>query len=217
MASTKEEGGDEKPNQNRENGVKATLCKGQLYFSSALKAQARNPRCFGVSRSGIISQDLLKTKERARARNIFQQGGIATSKDPQNLSVNHAKNGGHFKYACLGYSVYFDGKGKESFLASAELPTCAGLEFLVEKVPVNKRAPASTPAPVKVHNKEDKWEAPLPPRQKPAHSVEDDFLSRFTRSATLVALGVARNMYRLGKYVSENIDDILHPDRRRPK
>lgn len=82
-----------------------------------------------------------------------------------------------------------------------------------------------------------------PRTEKPAHASGDDFLSRqayfcnslsiyvstsmsksnifqncrYTRNASLVASGVARNMRRVGNYIKESLDDILYPYRRRPK
>ncbi|KAK9285200.1 hypothetical protein L1049_024388 [Liquidambar formosana] len=90
------------------------------------------------------------------------------------------------------------------------------LQLLVDKrVSTADNAPDHVPAPV--HNKEDGRGSPPPRTQKPAHSVGDEFLSRFTRNANLVASGVAKNMVKVGHYVKNSVDDILFPYRRRPK
>lgn len=40
---------------------------------------------------------------------------------------------------------------------------------------------------------------------------------RFTRSAGLVASGVAKNANKVGNHIKETIDDILYPYRKRSK
>jgi len=40
---------------------------------------------------------------------------------------------------------------------------------------------------------------------------------RFKRSAGLVASGVAKNLNKTARYIKENIQDMLYPDRRPPK
>jgi hypothetical protein len=40
---------------------------------------------------------------------------------------------------------------------------------------------------------------------------------RFTRNANLVALGVARNMRRVGNSIKETFEDIVYPYRKPPK
>jgi hypothetical protein len=53
MDGSEKEGGDEPQRQNEVKGSnpKGKSCKGYLYFNSALKSKARNPRCFGIPRT----------------------------------------------------------------------------------------------------------------------------------------------------------------------
>lgn len=42
-------------------------------------------------------------------------------------------------------------------------------------------------------------------------------LCRFSRNANVVAMGVAKNLRRVGNNIKDRLDDILYPHRRRPK
>lgn len=179
---------------------KGKSCKGTLYYSSLLKSKGRNPRCVGFTRS--LQQV---------PNYIVSESEVEASKEGRSLT--------DFKYACVGYSVYLDNKNAPPTgdqKPRAELPVCVGLELVVDKRPVDNHAPAHAP---RVHNKEDERGLPLPQHrpQKPSHPVGDEFLTRFTRNAGLVASGVARNMRKVGNYIKESVDDILYPYRRRPK
>ncbi|XP_075653017.1 uncharacterized protein LOC142623475 isoform X2 [Castanea sativa] len=185
--------------------AKGKTCKGYLYFSSSLKSKARNPRCIGISRT------------------LQQVPGYIVGQTEMEASKEASKEGRDltdFNYGCVGYSVYLDRIGKDRVAdnqgAKAELPVCVGLEILVDRrLSADEPAPASAPA--HIHNREDGRELPQPRRHRPAHSVGDDFLSRFTRNANLVASGVARNMRRVGNSIKETFDDVLYPYRKRPK
>ncbi|GFY93938.1 hypothetical protein Acr_09g0003840 [Actinidia rufa] len=172
-------------NRNLENTKKAKSCKGCLYYSSTLKSNSRNPVCAGITRS--LPQ-------------------VEASKVGRSLA--------DFKYGCVGYSVYSDGKdpsanGKEK---QAELPVCVGLEILVDK-----KIKAADTVPAHVHNTEDARGLPQTRTHKPAHSVGDEFMSRFSRNASVVAMGVAKNVRKIGNHIKERIDDILYLYRSRPK
>ncbi|XP_059437736.1 uncharacterized protein LOC132170680 isoform X1 [Corylus avellana] len=202
MDGSEKEGGDEPQRQNEVKGSnpKGKSCKGYLYFNSALKSKARNPRCIGIPRTLQQVPD-----------NIVSQMEIEASKEGRSLA--------DFNYACVGYSVFLDRGGNDPGIdkqaEKAELPVCVGLEILVDRR-VSADGPASTPA--HIHNREEEVrELPQPRRRYPAHSVADDFLSRFTRNANLISSGVARNMRRVGNSIKETLDDILYPYRKRPK
>lgn len=183
------------PNTAKEGSVKGKSCKGYLYYSSLRKSNDRNPLCFGVGR----------TLQQVPSY-IVGESEVEASKEGRSLS--------DFKYACVGYSVFLDNKNNpiEQQKNQAELPFCVGIELLVDK-----RPSTSDNVPVHAHNREDAPVFSQPRAHKPAHSMGDEFLSRFTRNAGLVASGVARNMQRICNHVKESLDDILYPYRRRPK
>ncbi|XP_057492829.1 uncharacterized protein LOC130778297 isoform X1 [Actinidia eriantha] len=189
-----EKGGDEEnpkkhpiPEENRNKAPKS--CKGCLYFSS----NARNPLCVGITRSLPQVPNY-----------IIGESEIEASREGRSLT--------DFKYACVGYSLFSAGKDHSVDVqdTQAELPVCIGLEVLVDRT-----ANAVDPAPV--HNKEDAHGFPQPRTHKPTHSVGDEFLSRFSRNARVVAMGVAKNLRKAGDRIKERLDDILYPYRRRPK
>lgn len=207
MDRSEKDGGDE----SEVKVSKGKSCKGYLYFSSTLKSKAHNPRCIGISR----------TLQQVPGY-IVGQTEMEASKEDRGLS--------DFSYGCVGYSVYLDRIGKEPVTdnkqgAKPELPVCVGLEILVDRrvstdepASAPAPAPAPTPTPTHIHNREEEGrELPQPRRHRPAHSVGDDFLSRFTRNANLVALGVARNMRRVGNSIKETFEDIVYPYRKPPK
>ncbi|KAK9287286.1 hypothetical protein L1049_015699 [Liquidambar formosana] len=130
---------------------------------------------------------------------------MEASKEGRNLA--------NFKYACVGYSVYLDKKDPSSDQQDkqADLPFCVGLEALLDE-----RTPADH-VPAHVHKGKDGHDFPQPRTYKPAHSAGVEYLNRFSRNASLVASGVARNMNKVGNYMKQSLDDILYPYRRRPK
>ncbi|XP_065852845.1 uncharacterized protein [Euphorbia lathyris] len=126
---------------------------------------------------------------------IVGQSEARASKDGRNLV--------DFYYGCAGYSVYV-GKDQstDKQVTKTRLPVCVvGLELLLDKRLYNTETAS---APTHVHSRE-------------AQSAGDDFLSRYTRNASLVASGVVRNMLKVGSYVKDSLNDILYPNRRRPK
>ncbi|XP_065852834.1 uncharacterized protein [Euphorbia lathyris] len=175
---------------------KGKSCKGYLYYSSVLKSTGKNPRCIGIPRTLQNVPNYIVGQSEAEA-----------SKDGRRLV--------DFYYGCAGYSVYV-GKdhSTDKQVEKTQLPVCVGLELLVDRR-VHNTETASAPA--HVHSREDGQEFPLPRKQKPAQSAGDDFLIRYTRNASLVASGVARNMRKVGSYIKDSLDDILYPYRRRPK
>ncbi|KAL8267659.1 hypothetical protein R6Q59_001457 [Mikania micrantha] len=118
-----------------------------------------------------------------------------------------------FRYGCVGYSVYSDIKNHSANVQETqkELPVCVGIEVLVDRKVTNANS-ASTHA----HNK-DARAIPQPRVNRPPQSASDDFFSRFTRNANVVASGVAKNIRKVGNQIKESVDDILYPYRRRPK
>ncbi|CAL5324312.1 unnamed protein product [Camellia sinensis] len=184
-------------NSNSENPKKkkAKSCKGCLYYSSSFKSNARNPLCVGITRS--LPQ---------APHYIVGESEMEASRDGRSFA--------DFKYACVGYSVYSNGKVSSADVkeTQTELPVCVGLEVLVDR-----RVNTADPVPAHVHTKEDTRGFPQPRTHKPAHSVGDEFLGRFSRNATVVAMGVAKNLRRVGNQMKERLDDILYPYRRRPK
>ncbi|KAH7850008.1 hypothetical protein Vadar_026471 [Vaccinium darrowii] len=194
---------EESPNKNNSNQIhnenpakKAKSCKGCVYYSSTLKSNSRNPLCVGITRS--LPQV---------PHYIVGESEIEASREGRSLA--------DFKYACVGYSVYSDRKGisVDAQEMQAELPICVGLEVLVDK----KVNTVVDPVPAGVQNKEDAHEGPPPRMHKPAHSAGDEFLNRFSRNASVVAMGVAKNLRRVGNQIKDRLDDILYPYRRRPK
>jgi len=191
------EGGKSQHHPNRvvTKGSKGKSCKGCLYYSSIRKSNARNPLCVGVSR----------TLQQVPSY-IVGESELEASKEGRSLS--------DFKYACVGYSVFLDNKDNpgEKQEKRTELPACIGFEILVDQ-----RASTPDHVPTHAHNREDAPVFSQPRAYKPAHSMGEEFLSRFTRNAGLVASGVGRNMQRVGNYIKDSVDDILYPYRRRPK
>ncbi|KAJ4714264.1 Altered inheritance of mitochondria protein [Melia azedarach] len=202
MDSGKEEEiGDDNPQQKQnQEGPKGKSCKGYLYYSSTLKSHNRNPRCIGVPRT--LHQV---------PKYVVGQSEVEASKDERVLF--------DFYYACAGSSVYrnLQDASNDKQVLKTELPVCVGLELLVDRKVADADG-APSPAPVHAHHRENVRDIPRREvHNKPADSSGDDFLSRFTRNADLVASGVAKNMRRVGKYIKESIDDILYPYRKRPK
>ncbi|CAL5326452.1 unnamed protein product [Camellia sinensis] len=224
----KEKGGDkESPkinNQTLEENLKqkmnnkAKSCKGCLLYSSTLNSNSRNPLCLGILRS--LPQV---------PRHVVGESEVDASREGRSLA--------EFKYACVGYSVYSNGKDPTADVqeTQAELPVCVGLEVLYDK-----KVNAADSVPAHVHSREvlvlhciskaldiagynfrrltsNARGFPQPRIQKPAYSVGDEFLSRFSRNASVVATGVAKNLHRVSNHMKRRLDDILYPYRSRPK
>ncbi|KAF5798547.1 hypothetical protein HanXRQr2_Chr07g0294211 [Helianthus annuus] len=173
---------------------KGKSCKGCLYYSSTLKSNSRNPVCVGITRS------LPKVP-----RYYVGESEMEASKEGRSLA--------DFRYGCAGYSVYPDMKNHSGDVEETqkELPVCVGIEVLVDR-----RVSNANPAPTHAHNK-DNHATPQPRVNRPAQSASDDFFSRFTRNANIVASGVAKNVRKVGNQIKESVDDIMYPYRRRPK
>lgn len=202
--SSKEEEKLEIRNESEKNvGLKGKSCKGYLYYSSHLKSNGSNPRCIGVPRS--LNQV---------PSYIVGQTEVEASKEGRSLV--------DFYYGCAGYSVFInnDHPSSDKQAAKTQLPVCVGLELLVDR---RVNAGNTTSAPAHVHGREGGQDLSQPQHQyqtrtqKPAHSAGDDFLSRYTRNASLVASGVSKNLRKVGNYVKESLNDIVYPYRRRPK
>lgn len=175
-------------------------CKGCLYYSSTFKSNSRNPLCLGLSRS--LPQV---------PRYIVGESEKEASKEGRSLT--------DFRYACVGYSVYLDQKSRSTDAqeAQTELPVCVGLEVLVDKRPTSAdAAPGHAHAHAHAHarNREDGHKLPQPRSNKPTNAAGDEFLTRFTRNANLVAMGVAKNLRKIGNRIKEGVDEIFY---RRPK
>ncbi|KAL4577691.1 hypothetical protein LXL04_013802 [Taraxacum kok-saghyz] len=179
---------------------KGKSCKGCLYYSSTLKSNSRNPVCVGITRS------LPKVP-----RYYVGESEMEASKEGRSLA--------DFRYGCVGYSVYSDMKNQtaDSQDTQKELPVCVGVEVLVDRKVNNAN---SAPTHAHAHNK-DNHAIPQPRVNRPTttttQSTSDDFFSRFTRNANVVASGVAKNVRKVGNQIKESVDDILYPYRRRPK
>lgn len=173
---------------------KGKSCKGCLYYSSTLKSNSRNPVCVGITRS------LPKVP-----RYYVGESEMEASKEGRSLA--------DFRYGCVGYSVYSDMKNHsgDAQEAQKELPACVGIEVLVDR-----KVNIANSTPNHAHNK-DNHVLPQPRVNRPAQSASDDFFSRFTRNANVVASGVAKNVRKVGNQIKESVDDILYPYRRRPK
>ncbi|KAG8383405.1 hypothetical protein BUALT_Bualt04G0009300 [Buddleja alternifolia] len=186
-------------NTTSNNVNKAKSCKGCLYYSSRFKADSRNPLCVGLTRS-------LPNVPRY----IVGESEMEASKEGRSFT--------DFRYACVGYSLYTDQKKKTSDgqQTQTELPVCVGLEVLVDRR-VNAADSASASAPSQIHIKEDGNGLPQHRSPKPTNSNGEEFLSRFTRNANLVANGVAKNIRKVGNQIKQSLGDILYPYRRPPK
>ncbi|KAI8018077.1 hypothetical protein LOK49_LG04G01195 [Camellia lanceoleosa] len=121
---------EENPKQKMNN--KAKSCKGCLLYSSTLNSNSGNPLCLGILRS--LPQV---------PRHIVGESEVDVSREGRSLA--------EFKYACVGYSVYSNGKDPTADVqeTQAELPVCVGLEVLYDK-----RVNAADSVPAHVHSRE---------------------------------------------------------------
>ncbi|KAJ8470777.1 hypothetical protein OPV22_025120 [Ensete ventricosum] len=176
------------------NASQGKSCKGCLYYSSLLKADSRNPLCLGLTRplKHVVPSSIVGESE------------MEADKEGRSLS--------DFRYVCVGYSVFLNNKQDttENQENQAKLPFCAGLELLVDR-----KTSAAEHVPTHVHNKEVPVHAHRE-EAKTVHAPRNNFFSKFSRSAGLVASGVARNLVRVGYSIKNSFEDILY-DRRRPK
>ncbi|KAL1536628.1 hypothetical protein AAHA92_29251 [Salvia divinorum] len=170
-------------------GNKGRSCKGCLYYSSQFKSDSRNPLCVGLSRSlpNVAPRYIVGTSE------------MEASKEGMILR--------DFKYGCVGYSIYADQKNRASDpqQSEPELPVCMGVEVLVDRKIKESLADGN------------RLPAPQHRSPQPANVSRDEFLSRFTRNANLIANGVAKNIRRVGNQIKQSLDDIMYPYRKRPK
>ncbi|KAF5745415.1 hypothetical protein HS088_TW07G00999 [Tripterygium wilfordii] len=178
------------PNNNQSKVYKGKSCKGCLYYSSVLNSKSRSPTCVGIPRTLPQVPNYIVGETKSEA-----------SKEGRNLA--------DFKYACVGYSIYLENKDSltDQKNRPAELPFCVGVEVLLDKRP-------STAGHVPAHVHKSGDGATVPEHRPTTHSTGEDFLSRFKRSAGLVASGVVRNANRVGNHIKQSLDDMLF---RRPK
>ncbi|KAL1536615.1 hypothetical protein AAHA92_29240 [Salvia divinorum] len=169
-------------------GNKGRSCKGCLYYSSQFKSDSRNPLCVGLSRSLPNAP-----------RYIVGTSEMEASKEGMILR--------DFKYGCVGYSIYANQKNRASDpqQSEPELPVCMGVEVLVDRKIKESLADGN------------RLPAPQHRSPQPANVSRDEFLSRFTRNANLIANGVAKNIRRVGNQIKQSLDDIMYPYRKRPK
>ncbi|XP_059283537.1 uncharacterized protein LOC132037093 [Lycium ferocissimum] len=148
---------------------------------------------------------------------------MEASKEDRNLT--------DFRYACVGYSVYQDQKARtaDGQEVQTELPVRVGLEVLVDiRVTSAEAAPAHARKREGINNCNE-WICQhvmefhnlahlnqltqlvmsfLPGK----HSQNLDM--KFTRNPNLVAMGVAKNLQKVGNRIKEGVDGIFY---RRPK
>jgi len=123
----------------------------------------------------------------------------------------------YFKFACDGYSIFSDADDSSTKAKNepASLPVCAGYELLLGK---KTSATTTSQAPSRANRKQYKEDLYfLRSRTTSKELARKNFVGRFTRSAELVAAGVARNLLKVGSYIKDNVGNMLYPDRRRPK
>ncbi|XP_065047295.1 uncharacterized protein LOC135678419 isoform X3 [Musa acuminata AAA Group] len=150
------------------NASQGKSCKGCLYYSSLLKSDSRNPLCLGLTRplKHVVPSSIVGESE------------MEADKEGRSLS--------DFRYVCVGYSVFLNDKENttENQENQAKLPFCVGLELLVDR-----KTSAAEHVPTHVHNKE----VPIHSHREEAKTVhlpQNNFFSKFSRSAGLVASGV---------------------------
>ncbi|CAL5326444.1 unnamed protein product [Camellia sinensis] len=156
---------------------KAKSCKGCLLYSSTLNSNSRNPLCLGILRS--LPQV---------PRHIVGESEVDASREGRSLA--------EFKYACVGYSVYSNGKDPTADVqeTQAELPVCVGLEQ--RRLVLHCISKALDIA---------------------GYNFRRLTRCSFSRNASVVATGVAKNLRRVSNHMKRRLDDILYPYRSRPK
>ncbi|CAA6673676.1 unnamed protein product [Spirodela intermedia] len=138
---------------------------------------------------------------------------LEASKEGRNLS--------DFKYSCVGYSVFMETRMMR-LRKERSRQSCHSL-LVDRRVSAPSHAAAHAPAIEMVRSPvagAHKWSGKrrISPGIMPVDlGTEETNCTKFTRNAGLVASGVSRNLHRAANYVKDNLDDILYPDRRRPK
>lgn len=155
-------------------------CRGCLFYSSFLRDNNENPTCYGFSRSIPESYRTLEERQ--------------ATKD--------------FKYACLGYGIHKEAGSTKPLEGNGELPLCVGIEFLVDRRPVNHS----------LHNSKEEADAHMHnPLARPGSTPSEDFTSRFCRSASIVATAVVNNVIRFATNAKATMDDILGSNDKKSK
>ncbi|GLT30648.1 hypothetical protein SLA2020_054390 [Shorea laevis] len=189
MAGSGEE--NQNPNQQTKGSLRGgKSCKGCLYYSSVLKSKSKNPTCVGIP----------KTLNQVPSY-VISESETERSKEWRDLK--------DFKYGCVGYSVFLDNKGSLTNQPDkqVELPVCVGLEVLLDSRPSSTdHAQRTQDRPVPAYPQPQ----PQPRANQPVHSTADEYISRFKRSAGIVASGVSKNLNKVGNYIKESLDDILY-------
>ncbi|GMI66051.1 hypothetical protein like AT3G51100 [Hibiscus trionum] len=179
--------------------VKLKSCKGFLYYSSALKSQNRDPFCIGIPSS---------LPHAVKSNHV----GLAETKAQKNPTGVE-----DFKFVCAGISVFMS-KTEDSIRkdgAEPQLPHCQGLAYLRHLVTPPPPPPPPDPAAALAFIKS--MQKMKETRNPTHHSVQDDFLNRFTRIANLIGSKVAKDMCRVGNNIKSKVEDILFSNRRPPK
>ncbi|KAA8546033.1 hypothetical protein F0562_020516 [Nyssa sinensis] len=166
----------------------------------------------GISRSSSLTSNAIGGEFVVEGRVLIVPSYIVGESELETSKEDHSLK--DFKYSCVGYSVHLDKKdpSTDPQEKQAELPFCVGIELLLDRRPSH-----ANHVPAHVHKREDGNPIPQPRTYKPSHSPWDEFVSRYARNASVVALGVARNMIRVGNHIKSNLDDVMYPYRRRPK
>ncbi|XP_038707461.1 uncharacterized protein LOC120002743 isoform X2 [Tripterygium wilfordii] len=173
-----------------------------LFFGSQFQIPESNLRWHTQNPPPRLNScSIYSAKGHALPNYIVGETKSEASKEGRNLA--------DFKYACVGYSIYLENKDSltDQKNRPAELPFCVGVEVLLDKRP-------STAGHVPAHVHKSGDGATVPEHRPTTHSTGEDFLSRFKRSAGLVASGVVRNANRVGNHIKQSLDDMLF---RRPK
>ncbi|MED6131536.1 hypothetical protein PIB30_010582 [Stylosanthes scabra] len=193
-------------NNNTTRGSKGRSCKGCAYYTSVHKSKSKNPTCIGISNTLPQVPPY-----------VVGETELEASKEGRSLA--------NFYYACIGYSVYLDNKesSADSQDKTAKLPFCTGLEVVLEEKSSTSPGGHVPTHAHKTEEQEHRAHRPHPqpqtqPRRynnnKSPSSAAEEFLNRFQRNATLVAMGVVKDLNKVGNYIKETLVDILN---RRPK
>lgn len=113
-----------------------------------------------------------------------------------------------FKYACLGYGIHKEAAGSgPPPEGNGELPLCVGIEFLADRRPVGIHPSEEEGDDVHMHN----------PPARPRSAPTEDFTSRFSRSASIVATTIVNNVIRFAANAKTTVDDILGSNDKKSK